>query len=205
MAKAETLQLNTWVYLNRGGSSKHRRIFAYWRELGLVCLAIFAVTWFRYDRQIASADAPRQVDRLTTLSQPAVAKAVEPVPVAQTASVKLPSDTTAPAGSIAQQPGTTRNSYAFGNCTYYVATRRAVPNGWGNARNWYGSAQRAGWHVDTIPVEGAIAWTPMGYFGHVAIVEKVSGNQVYISEMNYKGWNRVSQRWAPISDFKYIY
>ncbi|HSX48583.1 MAG TPA: CHAP domain-containing protein [Candidatus Nanoarchaeia archaeon] len=208
MTKAEALQLNTWVYLNRGGSIKHRRLLARWREICLVFLAVFALVWFRYDRQAAVAGASTQADGLPVLSQAAaiaVGKPAEPVPVVQTASIKLPSDTSSPAGSAAQQPGTARNGYAFGNCTYYVATRRAVPNNWGNARSWYGNAQRAGYHVDTIPVEGAIAWIPLGYFGHVAIVEKVSGNQVFISEMNYKGWNRISQRWASISDFKYIY
>ena len=32
------------------------------------------------------------------------------------------------------------------------------------------------------------------YYGHVALVEKVSGDSVTISEMNYAGWGKVSRR-----------
>lgn len=100
------------------------------------------------------------------------------------------------------------NSYAYGYCTWYVASMRAVPQFWGNARSWYYNAQASGYATGRTPRPGAIAQTPVGYggYGHVAIVEQVNGNQVLISEMNgIAGWGRVGRRWANASDFSYIY
>jgi len=98
------------------------------------------------------------------------------------------------------------NGYAYGYCTYYVASRRAVPSNWGNANQWYYNAQASGFSVGSTPVAGAIAWTGAGYYGHVAYVESVSGGMVTVSEMNYNGgWNRVSSRTVPASTFRYIY
>lgn len=101
--------------------------------------------------------------------------------------------------------GTYSSSYSFGNCTSYVASRIKVPNSWGNARTWYSSAQAAGWQVGLEPRVGAIATTQTGYYGHVAIVEQISGSQVLVSEMNYAGFNIISQRWTSIQEFVYIY
>lgn len=98
------------------------------------------------------------------------------------------------------------NGYAYGYCTWYVASRRSVPAYWGDAVNWYYNAQASGFSVGSTPVAGAIAWTPAGYYGHVAIVEGVSGGMVTISEMNGPaGWGRVDSRTVPASDFRYIY
>ena len=103
-------------------------------------------------------------------------------------------------------PGGYSNSYYIGQCTYYVASRRSIPPRWGNANAWYDSAMRAGWAVGSTPAVGAIAWTGAGSFGHLALVEKVEGRQIYISEMNYNGsWNRVTYRWADAASFEYIY
>jgi surface antigen len=109
-----------------------------------------------------------------------------------------------PPGVLAA-PYTYRNTYLRGQCTWYVAGRRQIPNNWGNARTWYGRAQSAGWSVGTTPAVGAIAWTSAGWYGHVAVVEGIGNGQVYISEMNYIGAFKISQRWAPINSFKYIY
>lgn len=122
----------------------------------------------------------------------------------------------APAGPVEQAqpaaptkvvagPGSRNNSYSFGYCTWYVASKRAVPGGWGNANGWYYNARAAGMGVGTAPRVGAIAWTGAGYAGHVALVESVNGNSVTVSEMNYNGWNRVSSRTVPASSFRYIY
>ena len=98
------------------------------------------------------------------------------------------------------------NSYAFGYCTYYVASRRSVPSFWGNANAWYYNAQASGFHVGSTPAPGAVAWTGAGYYGHVAYVESVNGGMVTISEMNYNGgWDRVSYRTVSASSFRYIY
>jgi surface antigen len=103
--------------------------------------------------------------------------------------------------------GTFRNTYARGQCTWYVAGRRQVPTNWGNANRWYPRAAAAGWSVGTVPAVAAIAWTNAGYYGHVALVEQVSqdGKKVYISEMNYRAVGVKTYRWVDASQFKYIY
>ncbi|HUC86834.1 MAG TPA: LysM peptidoglycan-binding domain-containing protein [Candidatus Saccharimonadales bacterium] len=124
--------------------------------------------------------------------------------------------TTVPAGTavsattidtpVGAGPGSISNSYAKGYCTWYVATKRTVPNDWGNAINWYGAAQASGYSVGTVPRPGAIAWSGVGYYGHVAYVESVSGSNVTISEMNWNGgWDKVDFRTVPASTFRYIY
>jgi surface antigen len=109
-----------------------------------------------------------------------------------------------PVRMVAQVPYA--NTYTYGYCTYYVASRRPIPPRWGNASAWHASAQRAGWSVGAAPRVGAIAWTPASGAGHVALVEKIDGIMIYISEMNYNGnWNRVTSRWANAASFQYIY
>ncbi len=95
--------------------------------------------------------------------------------------------------------------YSFGQCTYYVSSRRPIPNNWGNARDWLPRARALGWLTGPNPSVGAIAWTPSGPWGHVAYVEKVDGERVLVSEMNYAGWNLKSYRWAASASFQYIY
>ena len=97
------------------------------------------------------------------------------------------------------------NTYTPGYCTYFVASRRAVPSGWGNARNWLANARAAGWATGSTPRVGAIAWTGVGAMGHVAYTERVEGNRALISEMNYNGLGVVSQRWVSFSEFTWIY
>lgn len=111
-----------------------------------------------------------------------------------------------PPGSMAPDK-TFKNTYAYGQCTWYVAGRRQIPPNWGNARSWYYNATAKGWSVGTVPAVAAIAWTNAGYYGHVALVEQVSpdAKSVYISEMNYRGIGVKSYRWVPTSQFKYIY
>lgn len=93
------------------------------------------------------------------------------------------------------------NGYSYGYCTWYVKNRRPDISGfWGNAYSWGYNARGDGYSVNHTPSPGAIAWTTAGYYGHVAYVEKVSGGQVLVSEMNYYGngggWGRVSSRWT---------
>lgn len=99
------------------------------------------------------------------------------------------------------------NGYDYGQCTYYVAGRRAIPGNWGNARDWLFHAQAMGYATGPVPRPGAIAWSGVGYYGHVAYVEEVAGAMVRISEMNnsaYGGWNIVDTYWTPITSFFYI-
>lgn len=113
----------------------------------------------------------------------------------------------APAPKAYVPSGYFGNAYAFGQCTYYVASRRSVPSFWGNAASWFYNAQASGFSVGRQPVPGAIAWTPRGWYGHVAIVEQVNGSEILVSDMNFNGnWNRVTTRWTTLAEFQgYIY
>jgi N-acetylmuramoyl-L-alanine amidase len=94
------------------------------------------------------------------------------------------------------------NGYEYGWCTWYVASKIAVPANWGNANTWARYAAASGWTVSSIPRPGAIAQTSAGSQGHVAIVEAVSadGTMMKYSDMNgLAGWGRVGYSdWVPI-------
>lgn len=102
------------------------------------------------------------------------------------------------------------NGYDYGYCTWYVASRVAVPSNWGNANTWDNYAPQSGWTVSSTPRAGAIAQSDKGYEGHVAIVEAVSddGSQMKYSDMNgLSGFGRVGYSgWVSASYFPhYIY
>ncbi len=86
------------------------------------------------------------------------------------------------------------NRFAYGYCTWYVASRRSVP--WlGDAWQWYSQAQAYGWATGQAPRAGAIMDTWESGWGHVAIVEKVNPDGSWlVSEMNFIGWGVISQR-----------
>ncbi|HEX6547681.1 MAG TPA: CHAP domain-containing protein [Candidatus Dormibacteraeota bacterium] len=86
------------------------------------------------------------------------------------------------------------NRFAYGYCTWYVASRRPVP--WlGDAWQWYGQAQAYGWATGKTPRPGAIMVTGESGWGHVAIVESVNPDGSWrVSEMNFVAWGVISQR-----------
>jgi surface antigen/LysM repeat protein len=86
------------------------------------------------------------------------------------------------------------NRFAYGYCTWYVASRRPVP--WlGDAWQWFGQAQAYGWATGSTPRAGAIMVTWESGWGHVAIVERVNPDGSWlVSEMNFVGWGIISQR-----------
>jgi peptidoglycan hydrolase CwlO-like protein len=96
------------------------------------------------------------------------------------------------------------NHFAFGQCTYYVASRRCIP--WfGNAWEWWHNAAVMGYPEGHTPRVGAIAvWGRHGHgassAGHVALVEEVGptadvpADHFKVSEMNHSGWDRVDYR-----------
>gem|GEM_PF-216658 len=83
--------------------------------------------------------------------------------------------------------------FPYGYCTWYVAQRKYVPWG-GNAGAWLTNARASGRSTGRAPQAGAIIVTGESRWGHVGIVEKVSGNSVTISEMNYAGFGKKSTR-----------
>lgn len=107
---------------------------------------------------------------------------------------KLQVKKVAGATAVNRPPGSKSNAYPYGWCTYYVATRRYVPGHWGNARSWLSSARSAGYPTGREPAVGAIVVTSESWMGHVAYVESVRGDAVYIAEMNYVGWGIASHR-----------
>jgi surface antigen len=86
--------------------------------------------------------------------------------------------------------------YSNGNCTWYAWGRIremfdvSLPS-WGNARDWYDNADRAGFSRGREPRIGAIACWGAGtspyQFGHVAVVERIEGNTVTVSSSNWGG------------------
>ncbi|HUP26099.1 MAG TPA: LysM peptidoglycan-binding domain-containing protein [Candidatus Limnocylindrales bacterium] len=104
-----------------------------------------------------------------------------------------------------------RNGYDYGWCTYYVATKVAVPANWGNANTWDSGARASGWTVSSVPRAGAVAQSDrQSYLGHVAYVEAVSedGTMIKYSDMNgLAGWGRVGYSgWVSAGTFQnYIY
>lgn len=109
------------------------------------------------------------------------------------------------------------NTYAWGNCTYWVFIKRKeagkpIANTWGNAATWALYARLQGYKVDQTPAVGAIMQTAnsAGGLGHVAYVIKVdqSTGAWTISEMNSKGLNVVSERTlsaASALDYNFIH
>lgn len=86
------------------------------------------------------------------------------------------------------------NHFPYGYCTWYVAQKRLVP--WhGNAGTWLYNAKSMGYATGKAPRVGSIVVTTESpYYGHVALVEKISNGTITVSEMNYKGWAKKSTR-----------
>ncbi|MGH7196700.1 MAG: CHAP domain-containing protein [Candidatus Saccharimonadales bacterium] len=108
------------------------------------------------------------------------------------------------------------NGYAYGYCTYYAYNRRAelgrpIGGNWGNAVTWASYARAAGFRVDRIPEAGAIIQNGGGWggYGHVGVVERVNADgSLFVSDMNYAGWNKISTRTVPASQvgsYSYIH
>jgi surface antigen len=103
--------------------------------------------------------------------------------------------------------GSCGNHFAYGQCTWYVASRRCIP--WlGNADEWYGNAARMGYPEGHMPSVGAVVtfWpggdgaSSVGHVGYVEVVGPASGvpaGYFKFSEMNYAGWDRVDYRTLP--------
>ena len=101
------------------------------------------------------------------------------------------------------------NRYAYGYCTWYAYNRRAslgmkLPSiSWGNANTWDTGAAASGYLVNQTPSVGAVFQTDSGYYGHVGIVEEVyADGTIRISEMNYSGWNVITEGYLSPSDYR---
>ncbi len=99
----------------------------------------------------------------------------------------------------------TNHIFPKGYCTYYVASKMPISFG-GNAKNWLANAKASGYIVSKEPASrSAVVMTgnasrSMRLYGHVAYVEKVEDDKILVSEMNYVGFNKISQRWLSVND-----
>lgn len=94
------------------------------------------------------------------------------------------------------------NSYSYGYCTWYVASRIKIPSNWGNGGNWAANAAAQGYKVDGNPTPGSI-WSIWNgnWAGHSGIVEDVdlANGRMLVSDMNGPaGWGRVATYWTSI-------
>jgi surface antigen len=101
------------------------------------------------------------------------------------------------------------DSYAWGNCTYWVYKLRQdagdpIPTNWGNANTWALNALLQGYQEDHTPTVNAIMQTSGGDLGHVAYVTAVdpTTGAWTISEMNVEGLDIVDTKTNPASDAK---
>lgn len=109
-----------------------------------------------------------------------------------------------PEGVIVDEKAGQGHKFPWGYCTWYVAQKRYIP--WrGHAKNWIANAEKMGYRIGKDPIAGAIIATKENrWYGHVAYVEKVSGNKVSFSEMNYKGVGVLTYRTLDKNDFRII-
>jgi surface antigen len=99
------------------------------------------------------------------------------------------------------------NGYAYGYCTWYAYNKRAqigkpIGGNWGNAVSWARYAAQDGFAVDKNPRSGDVFQIGGGWggLGHVGVVERTNDDgSIYVSEMNYAGWNVISYRTIPAS------
>lgn len=172
---------------------------------------------------VAISHTPKFITKATTLSAiikpphdaavPTIASShialpqVSPSPIVQTQQSAQQVTTVATAHPPPPSPPQTGNSYAWGNCTWWVAIRRAqinqpIPNSWGNAATWASRAAQDGYVVDHQPSPGAIMQTSRaaGGLGHVAFVETVEQDGTWtISEMNVIGLDAIDHASKPAS------
>jgi surface antigen len=106
------------------------------------------------------------------------------------------------------------NGYAYGYCTWYAYNKRAqigkpIGGNWGNAVTWSRYAQQDGFAVDKNPRAGDVFQVGGGWggLGHVGVVERVNEDgSIYVSEMNYAGWNVISYRTIKdVGSYNYIH
>ena len=109
-----------------------------------------------------------------------------------------------------------RSGYGMPNCTAYAHGRVAeitgkFPQIFGNAEDWYGAAQKAGYETGNTPKLGAIICWRAGQTGngadgagHVAVVEQVKANgDIVTSNSAWKGTEFYTQTLTKASGYMY--
>lgn len=97
--------------------------------------------------------------------------------------------------------GPDRWGYCTRQCVSYAAwaverSGRTAPTYYGNAKDWVSAARRQGVAVYTSnPQPGDVAISTAGAWGHAMYVERVSGNQIYVSQYNASLNGQYSTQW----------
>ena len=91
-----------------------------------------------------------------------------------------------------------------------AAIGKGISTYWWNANNWDNAAAADGYTINYTPTVGSIAQTDIGYYGHVAFVERVnSDGSILVSEMNYSASPGImTYRTIPsyqVSSYRYIH
>ncbi len=92
--------------------------------------------------------------------------------------------------------------YGNGTCVPYARQRSGIKL-YGNAATFLSRAEAGGYATGSKPVLGGIMVTDETT-GHVAVIEKIEENRVYISEQNVNGLYVVSKRWLDLNDDRII-
>ncbi|MGX6608529.1 CHAP domain-containing protein [Micromonosporaceae bacterium Da 78-11] len=104
-----------------------------------------------------------------------------------------------------------------GSCVYYALDRfhqftGVYPKAFGDARYLATGAAASGWTVSSLPrINSLVVFQPGqngagAPTGHVAWVEQVSGDRIYIAEMNAPTAYVVTHRWlTPVTGVRYVY
>ncbi len=139
--------------------------------------------------------------------------------VAPTTPVSTPTPVTATPSTPAAARGATitYNEGISGSCVYYVMDRfhqltGVYPKAFGDAKYLAGSAAANGWTVSSLPRVNSLAVFQPGQngaaapTGHAAWVEQVSGDRIYVAEMNAPSAWVITYRWlTPAAGVEYIY
>jgi surface antigen len=161
---------------------------------------------------------------VATCAPPSTAPTWSPTAPATTWSPTAPTwSPSAPAATAPSTSGTTRgatinyNEGYAGSCVYYALERfhqytGVYPRAFGDARYLATGAAASGWATGSSPrINSLVVFQPGqngagSPTGHVAWVEQVAGNQIYIGEMNAPSPYVVTHRWmTPVSGVRYVY
>lgn len=151
--------------------------------------------------QKASTEAELKA-KIDDLNGQLQAKAAASAEAARVAAIQAPVYTGY--GGSATGPLNYSNTYAWGNCTWFVASVKSVPGNLGNANTWDDMAIVDGGSVSYTPFIGAIAQTDAGGYGHVALVIGVGNGTVTVREMNVMGLGVIDEASYAVGYFKYI-
>jgi LysM repeat protein len=129
--------------------------------------------------------------QIETVQPPAT---VVPIPAAGTPKIiARPYEPFGGGGKRLAAANGTGHKFPYGYCTWYVSRIKNIP--WsGNAGTWLYKAKAYGYSTGKTPRPGAVMVTLESSYGHVAVVEKVNGNQITVSEMNFRGFAKKSTR-----------